>query len=332
MGFEWGLGLVASPALLGSRGVLRAPPASGLTLAAITTGLTKQWSDTCSNADPLTAAIWNACDAERVDGLNQATEHHAGGVIADILSTRFVHSATGGPVGNPGYYKMWNKQSSSAVYATPPTGRASLGYPIHDPGSAPTHSGPGGVDIFYMYEGRRQICAFSTYLDENINHTTGTHTAWNLDPPVDWRVLVQWKQNEFVSVTTPTYDSPILALEQKGGEYRIVQLGASTLWSVTATGTVGSWVNWAFDTTYSGDTAVGKFRVYADFNNDGIYEYDGGLVTGVQTLVPFSGRTGADPSGLSLDVESMFNLGPYAAIGDDQLRVADFSIWGTPGG
>lgn len=308
----------------------------GLTLATIATGLTLKWSDNCSAADPLSAGKWSLAPVQTVDNTGSAIEYPATLSSPHAMSTtpsaRFLRTASGGATG-AGWYKFFAPAGDN-IFSDGGRGRASIDYPRFDPGSSPAHIGPegGSNGIGFAYEGRRTITAFATRLPS---------ATWSLTSATDWRLLSQWKRNEWYNVSSPD-DSPALDLEQKlypqsGGtaKYMIRNLGITApIWSVTAVGTADAWVRWAFDITWSQSTGTGKVRVYADFNNDGIYEYDSGTISGIQTL-----SSGSDviESGLAAPIaarfpaegiESFFSIGVYEADGGDTANFSDLAIYG----
>lgn len=331
------LGLVANAALLGSRAVLRPPPAAGgLTLATITSGLTLLWSDNCSAADPLVAEKWSIAPMQSVDDTGESIQYPQTLSSPHAMSTtpapRFVQHSSGGATGG-GYYHFF-APSGDNVFSDGGRGRSSLDYPKFDPGSSPAHIGPeGGTDnIGFAYEGRRTVTCYATRLPS---------ATWDLASTIDWRVLYQWKRNEWYTVSDPS-DSPALDIEQKrylGNDlYMMRNLGTTApLWSVSSTGTADDWVRWAVDITFSQSTGTGKFRVYMDFDNDGFYEYDSGDITGVQTL---SSGSEVDETGLSgpiaarfpaAGIESFYSIGVYEADGGDSADFSDHAIYGTVG-
>lgn len=318
----------------------------GLTMAALVAaaGLnaTPQWTDDCSVADPIASPRlkWCLTDCERIDGDGISTEFDAGGDMGDILADRFVQHGSGGP-GGAGWYALHAAQSDTAVFASPPTGRAAIGYPKFDPGSTPTHDGPSGAGFFY--EGRRHMFALSTRLpfgwDTNLvwPEDDPAFPAVTIDPgdvglPV-WRVLAQWKQNEWIAVSQ---DSPQLSFQQRDNVYMLTcNIGGvdEIIWSVSALGTVGSWRDWLFDIHFSQDAGPGSVQVYCDADGDGLYEYDGGLIE-VPTLCNGDFVTDGSPprSYAAEGVEAMWSPGTYEGFGGDTINIGAMKIFGVPGG
>lgn len=319
----------------------------GLTLADITEGLTEFWSDDCSNPDPIAAEKYHGASLQTADNTGNAIE------FPDDLSSphpmetdpapRFEQFSTGGSSGG-GRYHFFAPQGDN-IFSDGTRGRASIEYPKYDPGSEPAHIGPeDGENAGFFYEGRRAITSFSTRVRTGLS---APEQDWDLNlvyPPGDdeglpvWRLLSQWKRNEWYTVTDPD-DSPALSFEQKDNLYLIRNLGVTEYaWQVSALGTLDDWVRWAFDITFSQDPGTGKFRVYADFDNDGIYEYDSGDVTGIQTL---SSGSDVDETGLpgpvaarfpAEGIEAFVSIGCYEGFGGDSDEFSDLAIHGTLGG
>lgn len=305
---------------------------SGVTLASITSGLTQFWSDNVANSDPLSIGKYHGASVQTVDNTGNAIEYPDTLSSPHAMSTtpapRITYSASGGAVSGGNY--LFFAPAGDNIYSDGGRGRSSLDYPRYDPGSSPAHIGPesGSNNIGFFYEGRRVITSFSMKL----------HSSWNLNPPIDWRVLTQWKRNEWYNVTDPQ-DSPILALEQKNGNYYMIQSGASipggALWTHSAAGTVDVWVRWVFDILFK--QSGGSIRVYADFDNNGVYEYDSGPITGVATLSPGSNvnETGL-PGPVAArfpgeGIESFFSQGVYEAAGGDRASFSNIAFHGTVG-
>lgn len=342
-------GYLLSPPSMSSMPTVWPTPPGGLTLSDITSGLTMFWSDDCSNADPITAEKYHGASLQTVDNTGAAIEFPDSLSSPHAMETsghaRFQQFSSGGASGG-GRYHFYAPQGDN-IFSDGTRGRASIEYQKYDPGSSPAHIGPeGGSDnIGFFYEGRRTVTVFSTRVrtglsspernwDLNLVYPPGSGSDTGL--PV-WRLLSQWKRNEWYNVTDPE-DSPALSFEQKDNLYLIRNLGATEYtWQVDALGTLNDWIGWAFDITWSQSTGTGRFRVYGDFNNDGIYEYDSGEVTAIQTL---SSGSSVDETGLpgpvaarfpANGIESFFSIGVYEGFGGDSGEFSDLSIWGTPG-
>lgn len=116
-----------------------------------------------------------------------------------------------------------------------------------------------GPTVLYD-EGQRRLTAASFRLPENYPLESST-----------WQVVMQMKQ------TAPAANSggtPVLALEARGGRWRLMQstsVEASSntqeLWSAPAVR--GAWTRFAFDIVYSQDPTKGSIVVQADLNGDG---------------------------------------------------------------
>lgn len=271
------------------------PPPTGT--PAFLTGLSKQFSDDCSVPDPVASIKWCLYSAQRKDGVESSTQypHNA----TELAPGRFQQLMSGGPNNKP-YYRFYAPQGDN-MWTPGTSGRSELGYPKGSPGNEPSHPGPPGA--FFFYEGRHHVIMFSTRLP----------SPWDVNAG-SWRVLHQWKQNEWVDTGGV---SPCLALEQRAGNYILTNFGGPIIWSMPAT--AGVWVNWAFDITFSSDPAKGKVKVYADTNLDGTYDYASSGWTG-KTLFPRpGGGTG---------VEAMWSNGCYEGVGGDTCDHSNYSIWG----
>lgn len=295
---------------------------------------TPLWTDDCSHADPLAAGKWSVAPVQTVDVTGESIQYPQTLSSPHAMETspapRFDQTGSGGASGG-GRYRFF-APSGDDIFSSGGRGRASLDYPRFNPGSSPPHIGPedGSDNIGFFYEGRRAVTAFSTRLP--------SAAGFDLDPPIDWRVLTQWKRNEWYTVTDPS-DSPALDIEQKNGLYMMRNLGVTEpLWEVDATGTLDDWIRWAVDITFSQDTGTGRFRVHIDFDNDGDYEYTGEEITGVQTLSSGSEvvEGGLDgpvaarfPAG---GIESFFSWGMYEADGGDSIDFSDGAIYGGEAG
>ena len=254
-------------------------------------GLTERWSDGASRSNPVESGRWAAYSCQRKDGQQSSSTS-----VNELQPGRFSQVSSGGP-GNKPYYRFSAPQGDN-VWTPGSSGRCELSYPTGDPGNAPPHAGPPGA--YFFYEGRRAVTMFSVRLP----------SGWDVNAP-SWRVIAQWKQNEWVDTGGV---SPALALEQRSGNWMMTSFGGPTIWSMPAS--AGSWVNFAFDITYSGNASNGKVKVYADTNMDGTYEYASGTWTG-RTLFQQNG-TG---------VESAYINGLYEGVGGDSIDKADMSIW-----
>ena len=254
-------------------------------------GLTRRWSDDASRSNPVESGRWDLYSCGRKDG-QQATST----LVSDLVPGRFSPSSSGGP-GNKPYYHFY-APSGDNQWTSGSAGRCELSYPVGDPGNAPPHAGPSNAYMFY--EGRRAVTMFSVRLP----------SGWNVNAP-GYRVIAQWKQNEWVNTGGI---SPALALEQRSGNWIMTSFGGPIVWSMPAR--AGSWVNFAFDITYSGNASNGRLKVYADTNNDGVYEYSSPTWTG-RTLFQQNG-TG---------VESVYINGLYEGVGGDSIDKGDTSIW-----
>src|SRR5882757_6891879 len=254
-------------------------------------GLTKAWGDDASRSNPVESGRWDLYSCQRRDGQQSSSTS-----ASELVPGRFSQFSSGGP-GNKPYYHFYAPQGDN-VWTPGSAGRCELSYPVGDPGNAPAHTGPPGAYMFY--EGRRAVTMFSVRLP----------SGWDVNAP-SWRVIAQWKQNEWVDTGGV---SPALALEQRGGNWIMTNFGGPTIWSMPAT--AGSWVNFAFDITYSGNASNGRVKVYADTNMDGTYEYSSSTWTG-RTLFQQNG-TG---------VESAYFNGLYEGVGGDTIDKTDMSIW-----
>lgn len=254
-------------------------------------GLTKAWGDDASRSNPVESGRWDLYSCQRKDGQQSSSTS-----VNDLQPGRFSQFSSGGP-GNKPYYHFYAPQGDN-IWTPGSAGRCELSYPVGDPGNAPPHTGPPGA--YFFYEGRRAVTMFSVRLP----------SGWDVNAP-SWRVIAQWKQNEWVDTGGV---SPALALEQRSGNWIMTSFGGPIIWSMPAS--AGSWVNFAFDITYSGNASNGRVKVYADTNNDGTYEYSSSTWTG-RTLFQQNG-TG---------VESVYINGLYEGVGGDSIDKADMSIW-----
>jgi hypothetical protein len=254
-------------------------------------GLTRRWSDDSSVANPVESGRWDLYSCGRKDG-----EQSASTSVNDLVPGRFSQFSSGGP-GNKPYYRFYAPPGDNQ-WTSGSAGRCELSYPVGDPGNAPAHTGPPGA--YFFYEGRRAVTMFSVRLP----------SGWNVNAP-GFRAIAQWKQNEWVNTGGV---SPALALEQRSGNWFMTSFGGPTIWSMPAH--AGSWINFAFDITYSGNPSNGRVRVYADKNNDGNYEYASSTWTG-RTLLQQNG-TG---------VESAYINGLYEGVGGDTIDKTNMSIW-----
>ena len=250
-------------------------------------------------ANPVESGRWDLYSCGRKDGQQSSSTS-----VNDLVPGRFSQFSSGGP-GNKPYYRFYAPPGDNQ-WTPGSAGRCELSYPVGDPGNAPAHTGPPGA--YFFYEGRRAVTMLSLRLPSN----------WNVNAS-SWRVISQWKQNEWVDTGGTT---PQLSFQQRAGDYIITSRSASgsddIVWSHPATGDwgTGNWINLAFDMTYSANPSVGKLKVYADANGDGTYEYASSTWTG-QTLFSKNG-TG---------VESVFINGLYQGAGGDSIDKGEASIW-----
>lgn len=86
--------------------------------------------------------------------------------------------------------------------------------------------------------------------------------------PIDrkaWQVVLQMKQSQPADAGGGV---PVLSMQANRNRWRLLHNeGPGALWSAPAT--VGRWVRFAFDVTYSTSARTGSLRVSADLNGDG---------------------------------------------------------------
>lgn len=257
-------------------------------------GLSKQWSDDCSQADPVAAGRWCMATMQRQDGNQVSTE---GGMSA-IASGRFAQHGSGGPQNKP-YYSFHSPQGDN-IWSQGTVGRSELAYVRgRNVPAGQTYRGPAS-GAFFFYEGRRHVILVSLRLP----------SGWDVNR-TGWRVLNQWKQNEW----GPPGGSPPLALEQKRGQWVLCNFGGGGVLDI-APAKVGQWTNFAFDVSFSADPAKGKVTVYVDANDDGAYELDRS----------WSGKNMFASGGQT--VESTWIKGCYEETGGDTVEQANHQIWG----
>lgn len=273
-------------------------------------GLGRQVHDDCTNPDPVKGKRYAVYSAERLDHVEVSTQYPH--TAAELMPGRFIPVASGGPGGKP-YYHFYappgdrHQWTNDGVY-----GRSELGYPIGDPGNVPATPGPvvDGRTAFFGHEGRRQVYLFATRLP----------APWNING-ANWRVICQWKQNEWVDTGGV---SPVCSFQQRGGKFVICNEpdgqwhGDDVVWSMPAA--VGQWHNWAFDYTWSANPNKGKIKVYCDKNMDGQYEVVGDTIT-TGTLFP---KYGISQPG----VPCMSSIGCYEDPAGDGVDIGPGSTGG----
>lgn len=266
-----------------ARGLVTVSKIVAPTTPAFLNGLTKLWSDDCSSPDP--TPRWGEISMQRKDGVQVSSTS-----MSDIASGRFQQFPNGGPDNKP-YYRFTAPQGDNQ-WTPGSSGRSEIA--MHN---------------LWFHEGERRVTLVAVRLPAT-------------EYPFTWNTLIQWKQNESKNWTG---GSPALAFEQWGNEWKIRTFGRDDWvpWHIPCPASHrGIWTRFAFDITYSSGPTVGKLKVYADTNGDGVYEYQSPTVT-LQTLLPPPPQSGTGPG-----IESHIRAGLYIGQGGYSIEEADFSVWG----